>query len=120
MFDSLKQSITMVFDQKNIFLRNLLNVIVLFTAFTCIPSNVIAGAGTLNDYNPYNVDIQDNNDGEADRSDLLLSGAPAGSVITKVKVYFEIRHTWPEDLEIWLTTYYDGSWHDSLYTRKEI
>jgi subtilisin-like proprotein convertase family protein len=102
-------------------IQKAINAILLFTILFGIPSIGITGTGTLNDYNPYNVDIQDNNDGEADSSDLLLSGAPAGSVITKVKVYFEIRHTWPEDLEVWLTTYYDGSWHDyQIYNQGDL
>ena len=70
----------------------------------------ISKAGTLNDYNPYNVSIPDN--GGSVNSDLLLSGAPGNATITKVKVYYEIRHTYPGDLDIWLTTYYDGAWHD--------
>ncbi len=67
-------------------------------------------AETLNDYNPYNVNIPDN--GSSVNSDLSLSGAPSGAVITKVKIYYEIRHTYPRDLDVWLTAYYDGGWHD--------
>lgn len=67
-------------------------------------------AGVLNDYNPYNVLIPDN--GASVNTDLLLSGAPSGAKITNVKVYYEIRHTYPGDLDVWLTTYYDGAWHD--------
>ena len=67
-------------------------------------------AETLNDYNPYNVNIPDN--GSSVNSDLSLSGAPSGAVITKVKIYYEIRHTYPRDLDVWLTSYYDGGWHD--------
>ncbi len=67
-------------------------------------------AGVLNDYNPYNVSIPDN--GASVSSDLSLSGAQSGSRITKVKVYYEIRHTYPGDLDVWLTAYYGGSWHD--------
>ena len=72
--------------------------------------NINAFAGTLNDYNSYNVSIPDN--GVSVNSDLLLSGATSNATITKVKVYYEIRHTYPRDLDIWLTTYYGGAWHD--------
>jgi len=67
-------------------------------------------ADVLNDYNPYNVNIPDN--GPSVNSDLNLSGAANGAMITNVKVYYEIRHTYPGDLDVWLTTYYDNSWHD--------
>jgi len=63
----------------------------------------------LNDYNPYDYPIPDNAGSVC--SDLLLSGAPAGAEITRVRVYYEIDHTCPGDLDVWLT-YYDGGWHD--------
>ncbi len=67
-------------------------------------------AGVLNDYNPTNINIPDN--GASVNSDLRLSGAPSGAKITKVKVYYEIRHANPGNLDVWLTTYYNNSWHD--------
>ncbi|MBN2403228.1 MAG: hypothetical protein JXN64_12620, partial [Spirochaetes bacterium] len=70
---------------------------------------VAVNTGTLNDYNPYDIPIEDN--GAVATSDLYLSGAPSGSIITKITLYFEIIHTYPGDLDIWLT-YYDGGWHD--------
>ena len=70
------------------------------------PSN----AYDLNDYNSYNVTIPEV--GISVNSDLSLSGASSGASITNVKVYYEIRHTYPGDLDVWLTAYYDGSWHD--------
>jgi len=91
-------------------MRKTLNIIAVITVLSCCPFLCSAFAGTLNDYNPYNVNIPDN--GGKVNSDLLLSGAPSGVKITKVKVYYEIRHTYPGDLDVWLTTYYNGSWHD--------
>ncbi len=76
----------------------------------CFANSSFVYAGILNDYNPYNVSIPD--DGPQVNSDLSLSGAPSGTVITKVKIYYEIRHTYPGDLDVWLTAYYDGGWHD--------
>ncbi len=66
-------------------------------------------AQVLNDYNPYDYDIPDN--GVQVSSDLDLSGAPNDAVITKIKAYFEIKHTYPGDLDIWIT-FYDNGWHD--------
>lgn len=78
-----------------------------------------AYAQYLNDCNSYNVAIPD--DGEQVCSDLLLSGASAGAEITQVRVYYEIAHSCPGDLHVWLTTYYDGSWHDyTLYEAGEL
>jgi len=74
--------------------------------------NASTFANTLNEYNPYNVSIPDN--GSSVNSDLLLSGTPLGAKITKVKVYYEIRHTSPGDLDIWLTTYYNEGFHEIL------
>ncbi len=70
----------------------------------------VPGAGTLNDYNPHNVDIPA--DGSSVNSDLRLSGVPAEAEITRVKVYFEVSHTDSTNLDIWLSSYYDGGWHD--------
>lgn len=67
-------------------------------------------AGVLNDFNSYNVNIPDN--GASVNSDLSLSGAANEAEISKVKVYYEIRHTNPGDLDVWLTAYYNNSWHD--------
>ena len=79
----------------------------------------VSAAGTLNSHNFYNVSIPDNSGSV--NSDLLLSGAPGSATITKVKVYYEIRHTRPGDLDIWLTTYYDGVWHDYfLYNQGDL
>jgi len=77
---------------------------------------VVGFADVLVDYNPWNVPIRD--DGSLSSSDLDLSGAPSGAKITKVKVYYEIRHTYPGDLDVWLTAYYGGSWHDYFLYRK--
>lgn len=89
--------------------NNMKNIIVCFFLSIFFPSTLLAG--TLNDYNPWDVPIPDNDDGAGVYSDLSLSGAPSGATITKVKVYFEIRHTYPEDLEVWLAAESDGSWH---------
>jgi len=78
---------------------------------------VQAGTGTLNDYNAYNVNIPDN--GSSVSTDLALSGAPSGATITKVKIYYEIRHTYIGDLKVWLTTYYNGAWHDFILKNRE-
>lgn len=79
--------------------------------------SALAGTGILNDYNPYNVSIPD--DGGSVNSDLSLSGAPSGATITKVMVYYEIRHTYIGDLKVWLTAYYDGAWHDFILKNRE-
>jgi Tol biopolymer transport system component/subtilisin-like proprotein convertase family protein len=96
-----------MFFHKNIIRQHTVSFLVLPIVFIVGTSSF---AGMLNDYNPYNYTIPDN-DGTWVSSDLLLSGAPAGAAITKVKIYYEIRHTYPGDLDVWLT-YYDGSWHD--------
>ena len=80
-------------------------------------SCVVARAGTLNDYNPHDVDIPDA--GSSVNSDLSLSGAPAGATITSVDVYYEIRHTSVGDLKVWLTSYYGGEWHDLILRDRE-
>ncbi len=82
----------------------------LLTMFVSLCGVSTSDAGVLNDYNPWDVNIPDNNGSV--NSDLDLSGAPADAEITKVKVYYEIRHACPGDLDVWLTTYYSGSWHD--------
>ncbi|MBI3195811.1 MAG: PD40 domain-containing protein [Ignavibacteriae bacterium] len=73
--------------------------------------------GTLNDYNPHNYNIPDN--GSSVNSDLLLTGAPANATITKIKIYYEIRHTFIGDLKVWLTAYYNGGWHDFILKNRE-
>ncbi len=73
--------------------------------------NSFGQSGIMNDYNPWNVDIPDYG-GNHVCSDLGLIVAPSNAIITKVKVYYEIRHTYPGDLDVWLTSYYNGSWHD--------
>ena len=76
--------------------------------FFLIPT--IAIAGVISDYNPWAIDIPDA--GSSVNSDLDMSGAPEDAVISSIGVYFEIIHSNPGDLDIWLTTYYDGGWHD--------
>ena len=39
----------------------------------------------------------------------------SGAEITKVKVYYEIRHTYPGDLDVWVTAYYDNAWHNHIF-----
>ena len=63
----------------------------------------------LNDYNPYDYEIPDA--GDKVLSDLGLSGAPETAKITNVKVYLEIFHDSPSDLDVWIT-FDDGGWHD--------
>ncbi|MCK4304505.1 MAG: PD40 domain-containing protein, partial [Candidatus Eisenbacteria sp.] len=94
-----------------------INITVLITVLFWFPLTVLAATSTLNDYNPHNVNIPDN--GSSVNSDLALSGAPSGATITKVKVYYEIRHTYIGDLKVWLTTYYDGAWHDFVLKNRE-
>jgi subtilisin-like proprotein convertase family protein len=94
-----------------------INITVLITVLFWFPLTVFAATSTLNDYNPYNVNIPDN--GSSVNSDLALSGAPSGAPITNVKVYYEIRHTYIGDLKVWLTTYYDGAWHDFVLKDRE-
>ncbi|MDA3832807.1 MAG: cadherin domain-containing protein [Spirochaetales bacterium] len=89
-----------------------LHVTVLMIALLWFPLTVLAGTSTLNDYNPYDVNIPDN--GSSVDSDLSLSGAPSGAPITKVKVYYEIKHPRPSDLDVWLTCY-DGGWQGDYF-----
>jgi subtilisin-like proprotein convertase family protein len=80
----------------------------------------VSQAGTISGYNASNINIPDNTGGSANRT-VVLSGAPGDATITKVKVYYEIRHTRPGDLDIWLTAEYDGGWHDYfLYSQGEL
>ncbi len=94
---------------------------ILFTAIIltiCLVFSSTSYSAELNDYSAYNVDIPDN--GQQVNSDLGISGAPSGAVITDFRVYYEIRHANPADLDVWLTTYYDGNWHDYfLYQQGE-
>lgn len=47
-----------------------------------------------------------------------MSGAPANALVTKIKATYEIKHTYIGDLVVWLTAYFDGSWHDyNLHNR---
>ncbi len=55
---------------------------------------------TLHGVSSANVSIPDDDDGAGVSSAITLSGAPAGATITNVQVYYEIRHTFPGDLEI--------------------
>lgn len=77
-----------------------------------IVSAQILSAGQLHDYNSYNIPIFDNC--TIASSDLNLIGAPGNAKITNVKCYFEIYHDRHADLKIWLTTWYDGEWHDLI------
>ncbi len=88
-------------------------------AFEQLEPRLLLSTGILNDYNPYNVSIPDNNGSV--NSDLSLSGAPSGATITKVKTYYEIRHTYPGDLDVWLTAYYNGDWQNHwLYQQGDL
>ena len=75
--------------------------------------SIMGHAATLHNSTGANVNIPDSPAAGANSS-LTLSGAPGGATITKVKVYYEIRHPYIGDLEVYLTSYYDGSWHDLL------
>ena len=82
-------------------------IILIFSMF--LPGSIVpcyAGTGTLNGCNSYNVDIPDN--GNPVNSDLSLSGAPSDAKINKVKIYYEIKHPRPGDLDVWLTCWDDG------------
>ena len=107
----------MMLDRKSAFLWDMAKSTVFLIFLFYSPFIGVAGAGTLNDYNPYNVSIPDN--GASVNSDLSLSGAPGDATITKVKIYYEIRHTYVGDLKVWLTTYYDGAWHDYILKNRE-
>ena len=85
-------------------------VIMYTIAIFLIPS--ISIAAVLNDYNPWDVQIPDN--GTAANSDLNLSGALSGSKITNVKIYYEITHSRPSDLDVWLTCY-DNGWQGDYF-----
>lgn len=98
-------------------MRRAVNIIVMITALFCFPLVGLSGTAILNDYNPYNVNIPDNDSSVS--TDLALSGAPSGATIIKVKIYYEIRHTYIGDLKVWLTTYYNGAWHDFILKNKE-
>jgi subtilisin-like proprotein convertase family protein len=89
----------------------------LIVALALNSAAAFAGTGSLNDYNPNNYNIPDA--GSSVSSDLALSGAPSGATITKVKIYYEIRHTYSGDLKVWLTTYYNGAWHDFTLKNRE-
>ncbi len=92
--------------QRAIYITGLITVLFWF------PLAVLAGTSTLNDYNPYNVSIPNN--GASVNSDLSLSGAPSSATISKVKVYYEIKHPRPSDLDVWLTCY-DGGWQGDYF-----
>ena len=93
-----------------------ISVVFLSMLFIC----GVSAAGTLSSYKSTNVNIPDNGGGSANSS-MVLSGAPGDATITKVKVSYEIRHTRPSDLDIWLTAEYDGGWHDYfLYSQGEL
>ena len=79
-------------------------------ALFIIPS--VSIAAVLNDYNPWDVQIPDN--GDSVNSDLSLSAAPTDAKITKVEVYYEIKHPRPSDLDVWLTCY-DGGWQGDYF-----
>ena len=85
-------------------------------ACTCLLVQcVVVMAGELNDYNPYDISIPD--DSTSVNSDLLLSGAPSGAKITSVKVYYEIKHARPSDLDVWLTCWDDG-WQGDYFLHR--
>ncbi|MFQ5561517.1 MAG: carboxypeptidase-like regulatory domain-containing protein, partial [Nitrospinota bacterium] len=50
-----------------------------------------------------------------------FSDLPPKGEITNIAINYSIQHPSPGDLDIWITTYYDGSWHDYyLYSSGEI
>ncbi|MBB6481510.1 fibronectin type III domain-containing protein [Spirochaeta isovalerica] len=75
----------------------------------------VYSTGTVTDYN---------NSGENDypildyttmSSSIDMSNSfPSNSEVTNVTVYYEIRHTFPGDLDVWITAYYDNDWHDCM------
>ena len=68
-------------------------------------------AATLAGFHNGNINIPDYPGNQASLS-VVLSGAAAGSSITSIDIYYEIRHPYSGDLKVWLTAFYDGAWHD--------
>ena len=90
--------------------KNVAGLLALF--LTILITTSISIAGVLNDYNPYDVQILDN--GNSYNTDLSLSGAPSDAKITKVEIYYEIKHPRPSDLDVWLTCY-DNGWQGDYF-----
>ena len=82
--------------------------VLLFLAST---TTTLVQAATLAGYNNGNVNIPDY-PGNQNSLSVALSGAPSGSSITSIDIYYEIRHPFSGDLKVWLTAYYNGAWHD--------
>jgi subtilisin-like proprotein convertase family protein len=80
-------------------------------AFFLLFSATSIHAGTLAGFNTANVNIPDP-PGFQVSSPVVLSGAAAGSQVTSVDIYYEIRHPFSGDLKVWLTAFYNGAWHD--------
>ena len=80
--------------------------ILLFASFSSFGQT-----GTITDYINCSIDIPDN-DGTFVSAIQFVGGAPSNAIITEVKIYYEIKHTYPGDLDVWMTSYYDGYWHD--------
>jgi len=75
---------------------------------------LLLSSGTLHGFEGYpNVQIPDNS-GTVNMA-LTVSGAPANATITDVDVRYKIVHPYVGDLQVWLTSYYEGSWHDHLW-----
>ena len=94
-------------------MKRLINTLPIFACICIVfgqPARV--AAGQLTDSNANNAFIPDN--GSSVNSSMTLSGAPAEAQISKVKVYYEIKHSNIGDLKIWLTTQYEGAWHDYI------
>jgi len=60
-----------------------------------------------------NVGIPDNG-GNVNMA-VALSGAPADAVISGVSVHYTVAHPNVGDLQVWLTAFYGGAWHDHLW-----
>jgi len=85
-------------------------------AMEALEDRRLLSSGTLYDYDYSDVSIPDNG-GFTNKavSDIYLSGAPGGAVVTDVDVEYWINHTYVGDLKVYLTTERNGTWYDHLY-----
>jgi subtilisin-like proprotein convertase family protein len=51
-------------------------------------------------------------------SPVVISGAPSNAKILWVDVYYEIRHPYRGDLDVWVTRWVDGGWRDHYLRRR--
>lgn len=93
----------------------------LFLLIMWMQTASVQAQSPLEKYDNCHIDIPDN--GNSVNSELILTDESVSSYakIVKVWIYYEIRHTYPGDLDVWVTNYHNDKWNNYfLYNQGDL